>query len=154
MAFADRLGKMYRRKNHVRNAQAIKTAKTGPRVREEQNFPISIAAPPSECAIPLPRQFKAPEGRVDNGRLIDDFCVDREPGGKTGAAIGLNPSCIGWSEELKSFENFRKRNLLLVLLFSILAFVVMGYHPGLEDDGVYLTAVKSDLNSGALSPRL
>ena len=24
--------------------------------------------------------------------------------------------------------------------------VVMGYHPGLEDDGVYLTAVKSDLN--------
>jgi hypothetical protein len=32
------------------------------------------------------------------------------------------------------------------LTFSLLAFAVMGYHPGIEDDGVYLTAVKSDLN--------
>ena len=38
------------------------------------------------------------------------------------------------------------RALLPVLLFSILGFLVMGYHPGLEDDGVYLTAVKGDLN--------
>lgn len=29
--------------------------------------------------------------------------------------------------------------------------VVMGYHPGIEDDGVYLTAIKSDLNA-ALYP--
>jgi len=36
--------------------------------------------------------------------------------------------------------------LLPVLLFTTLGFLVMGYHPGLEDDGVYLTAVKSDLN--------
>ena len=35
---------------------------------------------------------------------------------------------------------------LAILLFTALGFVVMGYHPGLEDDGVYLTAVKSDLN--------
>ncbi len=40
----------------------------------------------------------------------------------------------------------RKRNILLILAFSLLAMAVMGYHPGLEDDGVYLTAVKSDLN--------
>jgi hypothetical protein len=33
-----------------------------------------------------------------------------------------------------------------ILLFTLLAFLVMGYHPGLEDDGVYLTAVKADLN--------
>ena len=33
-----------------------------------------------------------------------------------------------------------------VLLFTLLGFLVMGYHPGLEDDGVYLTAVKADLN--------
>ncbi len=33
-----------------------------------------------------------------------------------------------------------------VLLFTILGFLVMGYHPGLEDDGIYLTAVKADLN--------
>ncbi|HTM16488.1 MAG TPA: hypothetical protein VL135_06275 [Terracidiphilus sp.] len=32
------------------------------------------------------------------------------------------------------------------MTFSLLAFAVMGYHPGTEDDGVYLTAVKSDLN--------
>jgi hypothetical protein len=35
---------------------------------------------------------------------------------------------------------------LPVLLFTTLGFLVMGYHPGLEDDGVYLTAVKADLN--------
>ncbi len=43
-------------------------------------------------------------------------------------------------------EIFRKRNLLLILAFSLLAIAVMGYHPGIEDDGVYLSAVKSDLN--------
>ena len=42
--------------------------------------------------------------------------------------------------------NLRSRNILLVLLFSLLAIAVMGYHPGLEDDAVYLTAVKADLN--------
>jgi len=36
--------------------------------------------------------------------------------------------------------------LLPVLLFSILGFLVMGYHPGMEDDGVYLAAIKADLN--------
>lgn len=29
----------------------------------------------------------------------------------------------------------------------MLAFAVMGYHPGVEDDGIYLSAIKSDLNS-------
>ncbi|HEY1160673.1 MAG TPA: hypothetical protein VGE83_08590 [Terracidiphilus sp.] len=43
----------------------------------------------------------------------------------------------------------RKRlfhEFLPILLFTALGFLVMGYHPGLEDDGVYLTAVKADLN--------
>ncbi len=40
----------------------------------------------------------------------------------------------------------RKLSLLPVLVFSIVAFAVMGYHPGTEDDGVYLSAVQSDLN--------
>lgn len=31
---------------------------------------------------------------------------------------------------------------IFLLLFTLLGFVVMGYHPGLEDDGVYLSAVK------------
>jgi len=44
---------------------------------------------------------------------------------------------------------WRKRVIqeaLLLLLFTVLGFLVMGYHPGFEDDGVYLTAVKADLN--------
>jgi hypothetical protein len=32
------------------------------------------------------------------------------------------------------------------LLLTALGFAVMGYHPGFEDDGIYLTAVKADLN--------
>lgn len=36
--------------------------------------------------------------------------------------------------------------LLLTLAFTVLGFAVMGYHPGAEDDGVYLTAVKADLH--------
>ena len=42
--------------------------------------------------------------------------------------------------------NSSYRNFLLILTFSVLGFGVMGYHPGIEDDGVYLTAVKADLN--------
>jgi hypothetical protein len=37
-------------------------------------------------------------------------------------------------------------NILLTLLFTIFGLAVMGYHPGIEDDGVYLAAIKSDLN--------
>lgn len=48
-------------------------------------------------------------------------------------------------------ETLRKRNILLILAFSVVGFVVMGYHPGLEDDGVYLSAVESDV-SPALYP--
>jgi hypothetical protein len=44
---------------------------------------------------------------------------------------------------------WRKRlfqEFLPVLLFTVLGFLVMGYHPGFEDDGVYLTAVQADLD--------
>ncbi|HVN94596.1 MAG TPA: hypothetical protein VMT38_12925 [Terracidiphilus sp.] len=37
-------------------------------------------------------------------------------------------------------------DFLGALIFAALGFLVMGYHPGLEDDGIYLTAVKADLN--------
>ena len=43
-------------------------------------------------------------------------------------------------------ERFFKRNLYIILGFAVLAIAVMGYHPGLEDDGVYLSAIKGDLN--------
>jgi hypothetical protein len=52
-------------------------------------------------------------------------------------------------EEVRSSRLIPKRlplELLGVLLFTALGFLVMGYHPGLEDDGVYLAAIKSDLN--------
>lgn len=43
-------------------------------------------------------------------------------------------------------------NFLLTLLFSAIGFGVMGYHPGAEDDGIYLAAVKADLHP-ALYPQ-
>lgn len=36
-----------------------------------------------------------------------------------------------------------RSGLLPVLLFSLLGFLAMGYHPGAEDDGVYLSAVNA-----------
>lgn len=41
---------------------------------------------------------------------------------------------------------FASTGLIPILLFSLLGFLAMGYHPGAEDDGVYLTAVKAGLN--------
>lgn len=36
--------------------------------------------------------------------------------------------------------------LLPTLTLTLLGFLVMGYHPGAEDDGVYLTAIQADLH--------
>lgn len=52
-------------------------------------------------------------------------------------------------EEIKDSPLKRRRfpsELAGIAAFTILGFLVMGYHPGLEDDGIYLTAVKADLN--------
>jgi hypothetical protein len=38
------------------------------------------------------------------------------------------------------------RNLFFLFLLTILAFLLMGYHPGLEDDAFYLAAIKRNLN--------
>jgi hypothetical protein len=35
---------------------------------------------------------------------------------------------------------------IVLLLFTVTGFLVMGYHPGFEDDAVYLPAIKADLN--------
>lgn len=45
-----------------------------------------------------------------------------------------------------TLKNSFAGRLLLLACFTFLGFAVMGYHPGVEDDGVYLSAVKSDLN--------
>ena len=47
---------------------------------------------------------------------------------------------------LERLQKFNYRPVFLIPAFSLLAILVMGYHPGIEDDAVYLTAVKSDLN--------
>ncbi len=57
-------------------------------------------------------------------------------------------------EAVEALHLHRKRfsfEILRILFFTVLGFVVMGYHPGLEDDEIYLTAVKADL-SPALYP--
>jgi hypothetical protein len=50
-----------------------------------------------------------------------------------------------WESRLLKLRSHPNR-YLLILLLSVLGLVVMGYHPGLEDDGIYLPAVKADLN--------
>ncbi len=42
-------------------------------------------------------------------------------------------------------------NLLLLALLTLSAFVIMGYHPGLEDDAFYLAAIKRNLNPALFS---
>lgn len=37
------------------------------------------------------------------------------------------------------------RPLVLTFFFTVLGFLVMGYHPGIEDDGIYLAGIKADL---------
>ncbi len=43
-------------------------------------------------------------------------------------------------------RDFSASNLSLIAGLSVLAFMLMGYHPGLEDDSFYLAAIKHDLN--------
>jgi hypothetical protein len=42
--------------------------------------------------------------------------------------------------------DFAPTNLLLLGLLTVFSFLVMGYHPGLEDDAFYLAAIKRNLN--------
>jgi len=63
---------------------------------------------------------------------------------------------LGIEDKYTGLIRLRRRkflsDLLAVAFFTVLGFAVMGYHPGAEDDGVYLTAVKACLNP-ALYPR-
>jgi len=43
-------------------------------------------------------------------------------------------------------SDWSARNLAIVALLAVFALLVMGYHPGLEDDAFYLAAIKKDLN--------
>ena len=42
-------------------------------------------------------------------------------------------------------------NLLLLASLTFFAFLIMGYHPGLEDDAFYLAAIKRNLNPALFS---
>jgi hypothetical protein len=43
-------------------------------------------------------------------------------------------------------DDFSARNLFALAGLTVFAFLLMGYHPGLEDDSFYLAAIKRDLN--------
>ena len=43
-------------------------------------------------------------------------------------------------------SDFAWKNLVILAGLSLLALLVMGYHPGLEDDSFYLAAIKRDLH--------
>ena len=45
---------------------------------------------------------------------------------------------------MKNYPLFR--NALILLLVTALGILIAGYHPGAEDDEVYLAAIKRDLN--------
>src|SRR5436190_15498721 len=47
--------------------------------------------------------------------------------------------------------DFSAKNLGSLALLTILGFLVMGYHPGLEDDAFYLAAIKRNLNPALFS---
>jgi hypothetical protein len=43
-------------------------------------------------------------------------------------------------------DHLATKTLLMLLGLTVLAILIQGYHPGVEDDGVYLAAIKKDLN--------
>src|ERR1700684_4157210 len=45
-----------------------------------------------------------------------------------------------------SLENSSVANLALLAALTMFALLIMGYHPGLEDDAFYLAAIKRNLN--------
>src|SRR5438094_8773300 len=47
--------------------------------------------------------------------------------------------------------DFSIGNLLLLASLTVFAFLIMGYHPGLEDDAFYLAAIKRNLNPALFS---
>lgn len=49
--------------------------------------------------------------------------------------------------KVRGWKNYPTiRNLMVLALLAVLAMLVQGYHPGAEDDGVYLPAIKKHLN--------
>src|ERR1700727_644713 len=58
----------------------------------------------------------------------------------------MQPSAQSPSPISSNKDEWSPRNLLFLLLLTIVAFSVMGYHPGLEDDAFYLAAIKRNLN--------
>jgi hypothetical protein len=48
--------------------------------------------------------------------------------------------------------DFSAKNLARLFVLTVFAFLVMGYHPGMEDDAFYLSAIKRHLNP-SLFPR-
>lgn len=47
---------------------------------------------------------------------------------------------------LANKRDYAPKSLLILALLTLFAFLLMGYHPGLEDDSFYLAAIKRHLN--------
>jgi hypothetical protein len=58
----------------------------------------------------------------------------------------MRPSAQSAPQTTSTGGDWSAKNLALLLLLTVVAFLVMGYHPGLEDDTFYLAAIKRDLN--------
>lgn len=50
------------------------------------------------------------------------------------------------SPQNSRLRNWSIENFVVILALTAFAFVIMGYHPGLEDDAFYLAAIKRNLN--------
>jgi hypothetical protein len=58
----------------------------------------------------------------------------------------LRSTCSGRGRKLTAGAQAHSFRVSGITDFCGFGFLVMGYHPGLEDDGIYLAAVKADLN--------
>jgi Domain of unknown function (DUF6798) len=58
----------------------------------------------------------------------------------------MRPSPQETQEISAASGDWRARILVLLFLLTIAAFLIMGYHPGLEGDAFYLAAIKRNLN--------
>src|ERR1700722_13553890 len=58
----------------------------------------------------------------------------------------MQPSAQSPSPISSNKDEWSPRNLLFLALLTAFSFLVMGYHPGLEDDAFYLAAIKRNLN--------
>src|SRR5579863_77382 len=115
---------------------------------------ITSHATSSRSSVPRTRLSSGPRFAASRHAGITSASFSRRPAGMAPPCDSLYDGTVAADDRLtnepsNSIPKHSPRPLLallLILLFSLVGFAVMGYHPGFEDDGIYLSAVKSDLN--------